>query len=276
MISRNLHIDDIADLADRSRAVLRWAGVRSLGDAANNTGNWRNHSMATAVVVANVEDVLIEHGVRAPDSLAHGPKERPERPALFVNIDANFNQVDENIVLTIAGRVSADLNVIDNGASSGCETLKCRYCSHAVVVRWKVVSFGRLAVLVCDINKLVKFHLFSRINSPRGACCFEDQVHENDDDAADGRSDGSLAGGGKQLVTQQIECIDMAGNGVALFSPYRPTGLSRTVDRHESGGGNRGDRAYGLNPRRQGRAAANPLYESNFVHGPSATIGGAK
>ncbi|WP_146197990.1 hypothetical protein [Caulobacter endophyticus] len=63
MISRNLHIDDIADLADRARGVLRWSGVRTLGDAVDRWLDWTGHPMATPGVVANVEDVLLEHGL---------------------------------------------------------------------------------------------------------------------------------------------------------------------------------------------------------------------
>lgn len=60
---RHLHIDDVADLAARARAVLRWAGVRSLGEAAENRGDWRAQPTATPSVIANVEDVLGEHGL---------------------------------------------------------------------------------------------------------------------------------------------------------------------------------------------------------------------
>lgn len=60
---RNLRIGHCVGLSDRSRAVLRWAGARSLGDAADNVGDWRRSWAATNAVVANVEDVLAEHGV---------------------------------------------------------------------------------------------------------------------------------------------------------------------------------------------------------------------
>lgn len=60
---RNLHIDDVADLATRACGVLRHSGVRSLGDAAENRGDWRSHPLASAAVIANIEDVLAEHGL---------------------------------------------------------------------------------------------------------------------------------------------------------------------------------------------------------------------
>jgi hypothetical protein len=60
---RYVHIDDVADLATRARGVLRHSGVRSLGDAAENRGDWRNHPLATAAVITNIEDVLAEHGL---------------------------------------------------------------------------------------------------------------------------------------------------------------------------------------------------------------------
>lgn len=59
---RNLHIDDVADFATRSLGVLRQSGVKTLGDAADNRGDWRGHPMATQAVVMNIEDVLAEHG----------------------------------------------------------------------------------------------------------------------------------------------------------------------------------------------------------------------
>lgn len=62
---RNLPIDRIADLADRSRAVLRLAGVTGLGEAADDRGGWRGLACATRAVIDNVEDVLADHGLLA-------------------------------------------------------------------------------------------------------------------------------------------------------------------------------------------------------------------